>query len=64
MNHYDFTAANLNSQEYRTSKPAHNPYVRAMTLHDAFVAAIKSDNKEEARRLAIELKPLIGFLPE
>jgi hypothetical protein len=46
------------------ARPLVSPADEARELAWRMMDAIKSDDKAEARRLALALKPLVGFLPE
>lgn len=46
------------------ARPTLTDEARAQSLAQAMLAAIKDGRNDQARALAIELKPLMGFLPE
>lgn len=57
--------AQLEAQRFQTqyaARPAVTDAQRAQDLADRMIAAIKADDKTTARRLALELKPLLGEL--
>ena len=63
----DITLRQLEAQRFNASyaaRPAVTNAQKAQNLADKMMAAIKADDKVTARALAIELKPLLGFLPE
>lgn len=57
--------AGLEAQRAATqlnSRPALTPKQRALNLHAAMMAAKQAGEIEKARALAVELKPLLGWL--
>ncbi len=63
----DITLQQLEAQRFNASyaaRPVITNAQKAQDLAQRMIAAIKADRKDEARALAIDLKPLIGFLPE
>lgn len=50
-------------QASQAARPRITDAQQAQDLADRMIAAIKADDKDTARTLALELKPLIGFLP-
>jgi hypothetical protein len=57
MESHRFTAA-------QAARPNLTDEARAQSLAQAMLAAIKDGRDDQARALAIELRPLLSFLPE
>lgn len=60
---FEGLAAERHSADY-AARPVVTSEQKAQDIAQRFMAAIKADRRDEARALALELKPLLGLLPE